>query len=481
MRSSLCAILCLTSLLSIACASDRSPWPRYVPEPNSQHYMKFRWGAGMEVLTEGAPIDPARVPNLSCYRIIEDHDGRPVQIDFLVHGQVDPFANFCGLADRILISYEGARTTIEFVDVEGRPASHDGAFGYELTRDENGRTVSMVVLDEEGLPGSRDDGVSTRLWTWMPDGSVEVRAYGPDGDLVPYMLEPRSSCSRMRCEGDILLTEDFCSVPAAAVCYEADSAGRPTAMWAVDDTGAVVSTSDGYARAEYAYDGLGNLTSTRAYSADGALMPNCYDLAAEDYHPGNPRVDEEGYLLSSNLVAYTETVFDDDCNPVEWRNYDVHGDPVADVDGTSCGIVEYSPDGSTRTTTYYGRSGEVTGSVVQVFDEYERLLDWTMVFGMDSGSPEYFVRWRYEYETPGYSYTVHSLDRNGDPCPDPGTGMYATRYEVDQYDRILACEYLDENGNLCESSWGAARIVYSYDEEGRATEEELDINGNPHR
>ena len=140
--------------------------------------------------------------------------------------------------------------TVSRYDVNNRPIPMGS--GYMSLRREmnrNGQVIRETYLDETGAARENTEGIATRKYTYDDSGRLsKVTFEGSRGDVTENSSGYAGYQETVNEDG-FLVSRVFLS-----------KGGKP------------VNTTAGYAEIRYAYDGMGQITATEYYDADGALV-----------------------------------------------------------------------------------------------------------------------------------------------------------------------------------------------------------------
>jgi len=204
-----------------------------------------------------------------------------------------------------------------------------------------------------------------------------------------------------------------------------NSAGYPTAVRNLNDSGGSMRDNDGVVRIERELDSQSRLVQGRRTGLLGI------------------------YITDSNGFFETRTVYDKQDRTVEYDNYDGSGKPLGDDDGIASTRIAYadSPAGLQVTTTYFDANGQATEEKSSGIHERQSL-----------------------YDPRGFLVSTAYFDVNGAPTTDGITGVHERQSVYDERGNQTSEEFFGVDGKPIDHRvFGFARVLYRYDDKNRVS------------
>ena len=351
-------------------------------------------------------------------------------------------------------------------DNQNTPASDSsGICGMQYERDEKGRVLKIIYLDENGSPRSSRHGVAARTFT-----------YDSTGNLTDVIF--------LDSAGQPVRGEDR----YARYHAEYDAYGNCIQEEYFNENGEPDYNHLGYAKAKARYDGRGFQTLYQVYSPNGTPVAE----KEQGVHASEKTYDEHGYItrqiyydVSMNPVngkdgyAQVECLFDADGNLKETWYYDADGELTYD-NTAICGTrAEYNESGCNTEISFYDTGGQPStsssgiASIRREYDENNRLTSER--YFAANGNPT--------HENTGCSSVIWSYDRKGNliqknvydvnqkACVN-SSGYHQTVYTYDEKGNQTSISYYDQSLQPAINSSGYHKVVMQYDEKGNCIQEE---------
>ncbi|MHC4629303.1 MAG: TAXI family TRAP transporter solute-binding subunit, partial [Planctomycetota bacterium] len=253
-------------------------------------------------------------------------------------------------ADFVSFEYstQGDEIYVRYFDRQHNPVTGpDNTFGRKQKFDKRGLRAEITPLGIDGKPIYDERGSAT----------FETRRYDQLGNVEEVIALDTS--------GELTITKDGWAKYRA----EYNSNGSITEWAYYDEEGKPTLHRDGYYRATASYDDRGNTKELAYYDEEDkpTLHKAGYHMAAAK-HDDRGNVTEWAYCdrqgkptLHKDGYHRVTTAYDKRGNTTKWAYYDIHGQPTLDAsDGTHIATGRYDGRGNRTEFAYFDRKGKPT-------------------------------------------------------------------------------------------------------------------------
>lgn len=429
-------------------------------------------------------------------------------------------------------SQGGEITHYSWFTADGKPAMHQGAYQWRITKDENGDEILSECLDAGGSRMVSNETGYSYYTSEYSRHRLTARCFYDAGGK-PVRSASGYAKREIRYSPSMgLRTDVFDYDESEKLLYHLRYTyqnGRVAAQEYLDGEGKpLFSSAAGYARKTVAYTNLengvevltryedekGDLTCTvRKGEISIAASRACYDR--NGYVTLQESFDAQMQpVYDPDLFCYIlETTYDGRGNKTSWQYLDDRGELMLregmnyarftavynnnnqelenayyGTDGqltvnSSCGYamltMQYLENGKCSGWTYYGADGEpVTlpsvgyASIIKTYDEAGRIVAEAYLDqdGQPVLSGKGYAKTIMRYDGRG-NCTLQSYYGTDDRLRIPAFTSYASvERAFDEAGRIISERYLDTNGRQIACGYGYAKTTWAYDGSGNCTE-----------